>query len=26
MVKMTVNNPADVQALMDSATYEKQVA
>jgi glycine cleavage system H protein len=26
MVKMTVNDPADVQALMDSATYEKQVA
>jgi glycine cleavage system H protein len=26
MVKMTVNNPSDVQALMDSATYEKQVA
>ena len=26
MVKMTVNNPADVEALMDSATYEKQVA
>jgi glycine cleavage system H protein len=26
MVKMTVSNPADVQALMDAATYEKQVA
>jgi glycine cleavage system H protein len=26
MVKMTVNNPADIEALMDSATYEKQVA
>ena len=26
MVKMTVNNPADVEALMDSAMYEKQVA
>ena len=26
MVKMTVNNPADVEALMDAATYQKQVA
>ena len=26
MVKMTVNNPADTDALMDAATYEKQVA
>jgi len=26
MVKMTVNNPADVEALMDSTTYETQVA
>jgi glycine cleavage system H protein len=26
MVKMTVNNPADVQALMDAANYETQVA
>ena len=26
MVKMTVNNPADVEALMDSAAYEAQVA
>ena len=26
MVKMTVNNPADVEALMDSATYGTQVA
>jgi len=26
MVKMKVNNPADVEALMDSASYETQVA
>ena len=26
MIKMTVNNSADVEALMDAATYEKQVA
>src|SRR5687767_10175082 len=26
MVKMTVNNPGDVQALMEAATYETQVA
>ena len=26
MIKMTVNNPADVEALMDSATYDAQVA
>jgi glycine cleavage system H protein len=26
MVKMTVNSPADVEALMDSATYGTQVA
>ena len=26
MVKMTVNSPADVEALMDAATYQKQVA
>ena len=26
MIKMTVNNPADVEALLDSAAYEKQVA
>ena len=26
MVKMTVNSPADVEALMDATTYEKQVA
>ena len=26
MVKMTVINPADVEALMDAATYEAQVA
>jgi len=26
MVKMTVNNPADVEALMDAAAYEAQVA
>lgn len=26
MVKMTVNNPADVEALMDAAAYETQVA
>jgi len=26
MVKMTVNNPADIEALMDAATYQKQVA
>ena len=25
MIKMTVNNPADVEALMDSAAYETQV-
>jgi len=25
MVKMTVNNPADVEALMDAATYETMV-
>lgn len=25
MVKMTVNNPADVEALMDAAAYETQV-
>lgn len=25
MVKMTVNNPADIEALMDAATYQKQV-
>jgi glycine cleavage system H protein len=26
MIKMTVNNPADVEALMDSAAYDAQVA
>ena len=26
MVKMKVNSPSDVEALMDAATYEKQVA
>ena len=26
MVKMTVNNPADVEALLDAAAYEAQVA
>ena len=26
MVKMTVNNPADVEALMDATAYETQVA
>ena len=26
MVKMTVNNPADVEELMDAAAYETQVA
>ena len=26
MVKMTVNNPTDVEALMDAAAYEAQVA
>ena len=26
MVKMTVNNPADVEALMDAASYEAQVS
>ena len=26
MVKMTVNNPADVEALMDAASYDAQVA
>ena len=26
MVKMTVSSPADVEALMDAATYQKQVA
>ena len=26
MVKMTVNSPADVEALMDAAAYQKQVA
>ncbi|HET6722628.1 MAG TPA: glycine cleavage system protein GcvH [Chitinophagaceae bacterium] len=26
MVKMTVNNPADVEGLMDAAAYETQVA
>jgi glycine cleavage system H protein len=26
MIKMTVNNPADVEALMDAAAYEAQVA
>ena len=26
MVKMTVNDPADVEALMDAATYESSVA
>ena len=26
MIKMTVNNPADVDALMDSAAYDAQVA
>jgi glycine cleavage system H protein len=26
MIKMTVNNPADVAALMDTAAYEAQVA
>lgn len=26
MVKMTVNNPADVEGLMDAAAYERQVA
>ena len=26
MIKMTVNNPADVQALMDAASYDAQVA
>lgn len=26
MVKMTVNNPADVEALMDAAAYEASVA
>lgn len=26
MVKMTVNNPKDVEALMDATSYEKQVA
>jgi len=26
MVKMKVNNPGDVEALMDSAAYEEQVA
>jgi glycine cleavage system H protein len=26
MIKMTVNNPADVEALMDAATYDAQVA
>ena len=25
MIKMTVNNPADVEALLDSAAYENQV-
>lgn len=25
MVKMTVNNPADVEGLMDAAAYERQV-
>ena len=26
MVKMTVNNPADVEALMDATAYETQIA
>lgn len=26
MVKMTVNDPADVEALMDAATYQSQLA
>lgn len=26
MIKMTVNNPADVEALMDATAYETQVA
>ena len=26
MIKITVNNPADVEALMDAATYDAQVA
>ena len=26
MIKMTVNNPTDVEALMDAAAYEAQVA
>jgi len=26
MIKMTVNNPADVEALMDAAAYDTQVA
>ena len=26
MIKMTVNNPADVEALMDTAAYDTQVA
>lgn len=26
MIKMTVNNPADVEALMDAAAYDAQVA
>ena len=26
MIKMTVNNPTDVEALMDAATYDAQVA
>jgi glycine cleavage system H protein len=26
MIKMAVNNPADVEALMDAATYDAQVA
>ena len=26
MIKMTVNNPADVEALMNAATYDAQVA
>jgi glycine cleavage system H protein len=26
MIKMTVNNPADVEALMDAASYDAQVA
>ena len=26
MIKMTVNNPADIEALMDAAAYDAQVA